>query len=102
MEKITRFEWDARNVGHIARHGVRPEETEEAFFGGPLFRRARKSLKAVFGRTDAGRYLFVVFVVKPGGVVRVVTAHDMTAAERRYYRRDKEGLRDAEERVAGV
>ncbi|MEW5763050.1 MAG: BrnT family toxin [Bacillota bacterium] len=91
MERITRFEWDARNVGHIAKHGVRPEEAEEAFFGGPLFRRARKGLKAVFGCTDAGRYLFVVFVVKPGGVVRVVTARDMTAAERRYYRRERRG-----------
>jgi uncharacterized DUF497 family protein len=77
---------------HIARHGVSPEEAEQAFFDEPLFRRSRKkSLKAVFGRTDAGRYLFVVFTVKPGSVVRVITARDMTAAERRCYRRERRG-----------
>ena len=25
------FEWDEHNVGHVARHGVTPEEVEEAF-----------------------------------------------------------------------
>lgn len=92
MLKISHFEWDAWNIEHIARHGVSPEEAEQAFFGEPLFRRSRKkSLKTVFGRTDAGRYLFVVFTVKPGSVVRVITARDMTAAERRYYRRERKG-----------
>ncbi|MGI9862846.1 hypothetical protein SDD30_15820 [Moorella naiadis] len=31
MLKIKGFKWDARNIGHIAKHGVRPEEAEEVF-----------------------------------------------------------------------
>jgi len=90
LKRIARFEWDARNVGHIeAKHGVRPEEVEGVFRGGPLLRRAREGRMTAPGRTDTGRYLFVVFKVRPGNVVRVITAGDMTDAERRYYRRRK-------------
>jgi len=41
------------------------------------------------GRAENGRYLFVVFALKPGGTARVVTARDMSASERRFYRRGK-------------
>jgi len=41
------------------------------------------------GRTDAGRYLFVVFALKSSDVIRVITARDMSASERRYYRRER-------------
>ncbi|WP_035106240.1 BrnT family toxin [Desulfovirgula thermocuniculi] len=87
--RVKRFEWDSRNVGHIARHNVKPGEVEEVFLTGPLIRKARSGLKVAMGRTDAGRYLFVVFALKPGNVVRVITARDMSASERRYYRRER-------------
>lgn len=90
MKRIERFEWDSRNIGHIeAKHGVRPEEVESVFRGGSLLRRAREGRMIALGRTDAGRYLFVVFKMKPGNVARVITARDMTYAERRYYRQRK-------------
>ena len=37
----------------------------------------------VFARTYGGRYLFVVLVETTPGVWRVVTARDMSSAERR-------------------
>ena len=89
--RIAGFEWDAWNAGHIARHRVSPDEAEQALLNEPLFRKGRGGYRVAFGRTDEGRYLFVVYVLKAGGTARVVTARDMTPAERRYYRRQKGG-----------
>jgi predicted DNA binding CopG/RHH family protein len=30
------FDWDTANVAHIARHGITPEECEEAYWNGPM------------------------------------------------------------------
>jgi hypothetical protein len=30
------FDWDERNIGHIARHGVKPEEAEQALLNDPI------------------------------------------------------------------
>jgi len=81
------FDWDEDNIEHIAAHGVELEEVEEALAGKPLIRRGRASRYLAFGRTAAGRYLFVVVRDLGKGWCRVVTARDMTVAERRYYRR---------------
>lgn len=85
--QATRFEWDERNAGHIReKHGLSPENVEEVFFNLPVVRRVRGGRLAAYGRTDEGRYLTVVFILKPGGVIRVITARDMNRWERRYYR----------------
>jgi len=44
---------------------------------------------SVYGVTDPGRFILVVAALKPGGVVRIITARDMTQSERRYYLREK-------------
>jgi hypothetical protein len=31
LDGVRGFDWDRRNAGHVARHGVGPEEVEEAF-----------------------------------------------------------------------
>lgn len=87
--KISRFEWDDGNVNHIARHGVEPNEVEEVFGNFPLYRKAKVNRLTACGQTDSGRYLFVVFERKPGGIIRVVTARDANLSERRYYGRIK-------------
>jgi len=84
--KIRGFEWDSANIGHMAkRHGVTPEEAEEVFDGNPVFRKTYESRRIALGQTGDGRYLFVVFMLKEGGVIRVITARDMVDSERRYY-----------------
>ncbi|KUK36975.1 MAG: Uncharacterized protein XD66_0321 [Thermacetogenium phaeum] len=87
--RISRFEWDEGNIGHIARHNIEPDEAEEVFANFPLYRRAKTNRMAAYGQTDGGRYLFVVFERKPSGVIRVVTAREMSLSERRCYRRMK-------------
>jgi len=87
VQKVNRFDWDAWNAGHIEeRHGLSPAEVEEIFYNNPVVRRVRGGRLAAYGQTDEGRYLTVIFHLKPGGVIRVVTARDMNKWERRYYR----------------
>lgn len=86
--KIKRFDWDDANIEHLARHTVTLDEAEETFIDA-LFRKGRDRRLLVYGVTYAGRYLLVVAIIKPDGVVRVVTARDMSRSERRYYLREK-------------
>ena len=69
------------------KHAVEESEVHEALFGHTHAARGRGGLYEVLGRTDAGRYLFVVVRYLGGGRVLVVTARDMTAQERRRYGR---------------
>ncbi len=72
-----------------SKHSVDEWEAEEVFFNPDddlLVRRSRGRYVA-YGRTFAGRYLFVGFNLKGGGIAEIRTARDMTPAERRYYRR---------------
>lgn len=84
--RISGFEWDDGNELHLAlRHGIEPEEAEELFAQTPLIRKTKRGHYAAFGRSQAGRLLVIVFEVNPGGIARVITGWDMSAAERRYY-----------------
>ncbi|MBI3961144.1 MAG: BrnT family toxin [Deinococcus sp.] len=85
--RVTGFEWDEANVAHIARHQVTPEECEEMFADRHLFAKALDSKYNALGRTLAGRLLSIFFVIKPGRLVRVITAREMEHHERRRYRR---------------
>jgi uncharacterized DUF497 family protein len=91
---IEGFDWDNPedsdgNVAHIARHEIIPEEVEEVFEEDLIVRRGRKGYRLAYGQTCAGRYLLVVFVLKPGNILRVVTARDLDEMEKRYYRRER-------------
>jgi uncharacterized DUF497 family protein len=84
--RISDFEWDDGNALHLELgHGIAPEEAEEVFATRPLFRRTKKGHYAALGPTSAGRYLTIVFELKPGGVARPITGWDMSGAEIRHY-----------------
>ena len=80
------FWWDDDNIEHIANHGVEPYEAEEVITNRPRLKRARDRKYLAYGQTDVGRYLLVVFAPKTGDRIRVVTARDMTLAEKRAFR----------------
>ena len=84
--QITGFIWREWVVDKlIVKHGVDPEEVEEAFFNPPhRVRRAESGKYLLYGRSLDGRYLFIVFAWK-GDAVRIISARDMTASERRYF-----------------
>lgn len=85
--RISSLLWDDQNVEHIARHGVTPEEVEEVCFGVHVAVRGRYGRYILYGNTDAGRYLFVVVERIKGGLMRPITAREMTAPEKSRYRR---------------
>ena len=86
MPQIIELSWDERSEDHIARHGVTPEEVEEAVLNYREFRR-RANLYISIGQTDAGRYLTVVLQQGPHGYWHVVTARPSDIRERRRVRR---------------
>ena len=89
-----RLFWRADRTEHIARHGLSPEEVEEAVFDDPerrMFRGPRSErdraryVYYVYGCTQAGRYLLVVLLDMGRGEALPVTARDMTRRERQRY-----------------
>jgi uncharacterized DUF497 family protein len=86
------FEWDDDNSDHLeSRHRISPIEAQQAMIdSGRVPSTARRGFGerryAAIGATDAGRVLHVVFIRKPAAI-RVISARDATASERRRYRR---------------
>lgn len=65
-----------------------PDEVEQVVNTRPrLVLRGRDESECLFGTTEAGRHLLVVLAEAIDGRQYVVTARDMTEAERRAFRR---------------
>ena len=87
--------WRPDRIDHIRRHGIGPEEVEEAVFQdtdcllvkGPKSNRdPSRHLYYVYGRTGEGRFLFVVLLDEGDAQALPVTVRDMNIRERRRYR----------------
>jgi hypothetical protein len=83
-----RFEWDAGNILHLARHNVVPGEAEQAILDPHAIvlevqNEDEERLKAT-GRTSAGRMIVVVFTFR-GEAIRPITAYDATSREESIY-----------------
>ena len=94
LDGLLGFEWDVHNAGHVALHDVSPEEVEQATRRRHIVipaapQRGEKRWK-LLGRTDAGRYLVIVFTIRRRKF-RAVTAYTMNRAERRIYGPEIEG-----------
>lgn len=88
--RIHTFDWDEKNEGHIARHGVAIFEVEEAIlFDKPFYQKSREGKYVVYAVTEESRFLFIVFAIKGRSRIRVITARDMSEKEKRYYRKQK-------------
>ncbi len=84
-----RFWWDDNNIEHIANHGVEPYEAEAVIDDDPVILKAGRGKYVAYGQTDAGRYMLVVFAPKSERRLRIITARDMTTAEKKRLRRRK-------------
>ncbi|HDQ04343.1 MAG TPA: BrnT family toxin [Deltaproteobacteria bacterium] len=89
--KATGFEWDEYNIDKSwIKHGVSPFECEQLFFNQPLvvtddiLHSMKENRFYALGRTDARRLLFLVFTVRKN-LIRVISARDMSAKERKIY-----------------
>lgn len=78
--KVEQFEWDESNLDHATRHGVSASEIEQAIENATHARQGRtggSDRLMVEARTDGGRQVRVIIQVKPGAVVRPITAWEM-------------------------
>jgi uncharacterized protein len=48
-----------------------------------------ENVYSAFGQTGAGRYLIVIFILKPDNQALIISARDMSPKERKYYERKK-------------
>ncbi|MBI3013743.1 MAG: BrnT family toxin [Candidatus Tectomicrobia bacterium] len=85
--RVASFLWDDDNIDHIATHGVAQWEIEQVLRRRPKVRRTREGRYQAAGTTEDGRFLLVHFRYLGSGVVRPITARDMTLKERRSYAR---------------
>jgi uncharacterized DUF497 family protein len=88
MQKIEGFIWEEWVVDKLDwKHGVQPDEVESVFFKPPYkVRRTKANRYLLYGRSDEGRYLFVVFAWVDRKI-KVISARDMKDAERKFFRR---------------
>lgn len=82
------FDWDKNNLRKIRAHRIKPEEVEQALSNGPIAiyeQEVQAELRYVYyGETDSARLLAVVMIER-GDQIRVVTAYDLDAGQKRDY-----------------
>lgn len=81
------FEWDEGNEEKISRRASL-EEVESAFYD-PRKKTFRTYFNRyqILARTSSGRYLFIVYQRKAGGIIRVISVRNMSRNNRRLYKR---------------
>jgi uncharacterized DUF497 family protein len=73
------------------KHNVQQDEVRQVLGSNPHFRfvetghRPGENVYAAMGRTEAGRYLIVFFVLKKDKRAIIISARTMTDAERKRY-----------------
>ncbi len=90
--RITGTIWLRKIVDKIERkHQITQDEVEEVFGNNPQYRFVERGkvegehVYSAYGRTDAGRYVTVIFIRKLGNRALVITARDMDRKERKQY-----------------
>lgn len=91
LEDCVGFQWDAGNSGkNQEKHGVSDGECEEIFFNDALLvgedaaHSQDEPRGFALGHSSAGRMIFLVFTIRRQ-LIRVISARDMTPAERKRY-----------------
>ncbi len=89
MVYIIELIWDRRNVAHIDRHNVTPQEVEEVCFTNHYSHRVggrgRYRRYMVIGQSETGRYLTIFVDFQRRCVFYPVTARDAAENERRFF-----------------
>jgi hypothetical protein len=85
------FRWIEWNIGHIAEHGISPEDAEYVVNHAkpPFPRRTDAEQFLVWGQVPDGSYLQVVFILDDDGTAFVIHAMPMTENQKRQLRRKR-------------
>ena len=92
--KIENLIWLQDIIDKLAfKHQVGASEVEEVFNNRPRIRflqkgnRSGEDVYMALGRTEAGRYLAVIFIIKKNKNALILSARDMAKKERKQYGR---------------
>lgn len=84
---IRKLLWDKRNIFHIARHDIAPEEIEEVCSNKPIVQRSTKKNRLVLlGYTKDKKLLNVVLENHGEGAYYVITAYDASHVDTQLYK----------------
>jgi len=85
------FRWNEWNIEHVERHGVTPEVAEEVIqtAASPYPRKVGDDKMLVWGASEEGRLLQVIFVLDEDGSIYVLHARPLSERERRVHRRQR-------------
>ena len=84
MVRIRELIVSSQQEEHIwVKHHVTPDEVEEVCQAPRLVLRGRDGSYAIYGQTDAGRYLVAFLYPRGQDVFALATAREMTQTERR-------------------
>ena len=92
VARCTGFEWDAGNIGkNWESHKVTEREAEEVFVNRPIMftddttHSVLEPRYVALSKTNGNRLLSVVFTIRRGDQIRVISAHDMSRKNRKHY-----------------
>jgi len=83
------FRWNEWNVEHIAEHGVEPGAAERIvnFASPPFPEKIGGGKYRACGQTLDGRYLQVIYIFSPPGIVYVIHAMPLSDRDKRRFRK---------------
>ncbi len=82
------FEWDRHNLKKIKAHGINAEEVEQALSISPVLiyeQDAQAESRYVYYGETAGLRLLAVVLTERNDKIRVITAYDLDASQKRDY-----------------
>lgn len=89
---VRKLIWDARNISHIARHHIVPEEVYEVCREKPVVQRGTKRNRLVIlGNTSDDRLINVVLESRGKGSYYPITAYDASPEDEALYRQLRGG-----------
>ncbi len=86
--KIDELVFNERNIEHIARHNVLPDEVREVVEGKTLQLKAKLGRVMLIGKIKSGRILAVILEKVKGNIYFPVTARVADRKERRMYEKE--------------
>ena len=87
------IDWSDWSINHIARHNVEPYEVEEGLFEDtPLVLERQKDRRSILCETWGNRLILIVISYPPEeDKIKIITARDLTEAEKRFYKMKRKG-----------
>jgi len=86
--RVRKLLWSRAVIEKLhTKHRILPSEVKAVCAGTHIAWAGRRGTYYLLGQTESGRYLFIVLAHKGRGRFKVITAREMTRAERQRFRR---------------